>query len=460
MTDQANHREPFSQEAEQAVLGAMLIKPELIDVLSADLKESDFFFADNRSIFKAITNLNARSQPVDIVTVGEYVGTLYGGTSAFAYAAELHHNTPSAANAKAYAQVVTARSIDRKLAAACYTINEIAESDAGPEDKIALAQAEIASIYTGSAEPETVHVSKVLQAHLERLERREALDGALDGLSTGIASLDKKIGGLKGGGLYIIAGRPKMGKTTMAMNWADDQVTRQEKQALTFSLEMTQEQLIDKSLASLGGIPLSALKDGSALRDYPKQLVDTMAKIDRSGSTLYDRKCATINRIRSVARRHKTMHGLDIIYVDHIGLVDVEDSRANPVQRISEITRSLKLLAQELGVPVVALSQLSRALEQRPDKRPITSDLRDSGSIEQDADAIFFVYRDEVYNPRTEFRGVAEFICTDARDFPAFNQRVRYQGKYSLFSDLAADYEPPEPIPERSYSARSLLDEV
>jgi replicative DNA helicase len=460
MSDQANHREPFSQEAEQAVLGAMLIKPELIDILSADLKESDFFFADNRAIFKAITNLHARSQPVDIVTVGEYVGTLYGGASAFAYAAELHHNTPSAANAKAYAQVVTARSIDRKLAAACYTINEIAEGDAGPEDKIAMAQAEIASIYTGSAEPETIHISQALGSYVEELERRESLDGAIDGLSTGIPSLDKKIQGLKPGGLYIIAGRPKMGKTTLAMNWADDQAVVQEKQILVFSLEMTQKQLIDKSVASIGGIPLNLLKDGSALQTHPKEVVDTIAKLNASGLELYDRKGATINRIRSVSRRHKMKHGLHAIYVDHVGLVDVDDARASAVQRVSEITRALKLLAKELDVPVIALSQLNRELEKRPNKRPIPSDLRDSGTIEQDADMIIFVYRDEVYEPRTEYRGVAEIIIGIARDVEPCMQRVRFQGKYSLFSDLSADFEPPELPPERSYSARSLLDEV
>jgi replicative DNA helicase len=458
VNDQVYRREPYSQEAEQAVLGAMLLKPELIDILSADLKESDFFFADNREIFRAITNLNAKSQPVDVVTVGEYIGTLYGGASAIAYAIELNRNTPSAANAKAYAQVVIARSIDRALIAACYNINEIAESDSSTEDKIAMAQAEIASINTGSTEPETIHVSNALQAHLERLERREALDGAIDGLSTGIPSLDRRIKGLKPGGLYVIAGRPKMGKTTLAMNWADDQAVRQGKQVLIFSLEMTQEQLIDKSLASLGGMPLAELKAGLAIKEYPKELVDTMALLNQSGLEYYDRKGATINRIRSVSRRHKMKHGLDAIYVDHIGLVDVEDHRANAVQRVSEITRALKLLAQELNVPVVALSQLNRSLEQRPDKRPITSDLRDSGSIEQDADAIIFVYRDEVYNPNTEYRGVAEIICSDARDFERFTQKVRYQGKYSSFTDLSADYEPPAPQTARTYASSSLLD--
>ncbi|MEG0064725.1 MAG: replicative DNA helicase [Pseudomonas sp.] len=460
MSDQAYRKEPYSQEAEQAVLGAMLIKPELIDILSADLKETDFFFADNRAVFKAIMALRGHNRDIDFLTVGEYIGQLLDGSPAFAYTAELHKNTPSAANAKSYAQTVIARSIDRALVAACYTISEIVEGDGSAEDKIAQAQAEVSAINTGSDAAETVHISKALGAYLEELERREALGKSIDGLSTGIDALDAKIGGLKRCGLYIVAGRPKMGKTTLAMNWADHQAVKQKKQVLVFSQEMTQKQLIDKSLASLGGIPLNLLKDGSALKSHPKELVDTMAELNTSGMELYDRRGVTINRIRSVSRRHKMKHGLDAIYVDHIGLVDVDDARASTVQRISEITRALKLLAMELDVPVIALSQLNRELERRPDKRPITSDLRDSGSIEQDADAIFFVYRDEVYNKNTEFRGVAEFICSDARDFEAFNQKVRYQGKYSLFSDLSKDYEEPEPQPERSYSARSLLDEL
>jgi replicative DNA helicase len=458
MTADNYRKDPYSQEAEQAVLGAMLIKPELIDILAADLKESDFFFADNRAVFKAITRLHSSGKPVDFLTVGEDIGTLYGGAPAFAYTAELHHNTPSAANAKAYAQTVISRSIDRSLVAACYNISEIVEGEGSAEDKIARAHAEITSINTGSGEAETIHISNALAAHIKELERRESLDGSIDGLSTGIPALDNKIQGLKPGGLYVIAGRPKMGKTTLAMNWADDQAVKQKKQVLVFSLEMTQKQLIDKSLASLGSIPLSALKDGSALKSHAKELVETAAMLNASGLELYDRKGATISRIRSVARRHKMKHGLDVLYVDHIGLVDVDDARASPVQRISEITRALKLLAKELDVPVIMLSQLNRALEQRPNKRPIPSDLRESGTIEQDADMIIFVYRDEVYEPNTEYRGVAEIIIAVARDVEPCMQRVRYQGKYSLFSDMRADYEEPAPRAPRTYASSSLLD--
>lgn len=453
-----NNREPYSQEAEQAVLGAMLIKPELIDILSAELKESDFFFADNRAVFASIMDLKAKSLPIDFLTVGENIGTLHGGAPAFAYTAELHKNTPSAANAKSYAGTVLERAIDRALVAACYNINEIAGGDGNAEDKIAMAQAEINSITTGSGECETITAKEAIEKHVDELERREQLGGAIDGLTTGIASLDAKLMGLKPEALIVIAGRPKMGKTTLAMNIADHNAVNCDQQVLVFSLEMSNQQLMDKSLSSIGSIPLQALKDGSAMESHPNELLVASSKIAKSGLVLYDRKGATINRIRSVSRRHKLKHGLGLIVVDHIGLVDVEDSRANAVQRISEITRQLKLLAKELSVPVIALSQLNRALEMRPNKRPIPSDLRDSGSIEQDADLIMFVYRDEVYNENTEYRGVAEVIIGVARDIEPCTVRTRYQGKYSSFTDLSADYEEPAPRPQRTYASKSLLD--
>lgn len=451
-------RDPYSQEAEQGLLGAMLIKPELIDILSADIKESDFYFSDNRDVFKSIMGLKAESRSIDFLTVGERIGVLSGGDQAFAYTAELHHNTPSVANAKEYARIILARSIDRALITACYNINEIAETDSGVEDKIAQAQAEILAISSGSGDADTVTAKQAIEKHVDELERREQLGGAIDGLTTGIESLDAKLMGLKPEALIVIAGRPKMGKTTLAMNIADHNAVQCAKQVLVFSLEMSNQQLMDKSLSSIGAIPLQALKDGSAMSSHPNQLVAASSKIARSGLALYAKKGATINRIRSVSRRHKMHHGLDLILVDHIGLVDVDDPRANAVQRVSEITRQLKLLAKELGVPVIALSQLNRALEMRPNKRPIPSDLRDSGSIEQDADMILFVYRDEVYNENTEYRGVAEVIIGVARDIEPCTVKTRYQGKYSQFSDLMADYEEPAPRPARTYASKSLLD--
>lgn len=446
-------RDPYSQEAEQGVLGAMLIKPELIDILAADLKASDFFFAYNRDVFKAIQALRGRNVSVDFLTVADEIGMLDNGENSLAYVAELHRNTPSAANAKAYANIVLERSIDRALIAAAANVHDIATGDSSTEDKIAQAHAEIMGISTETAGAETITAGEALTKHIAELERREQLGGKIDGLLTGIDALDQKLLGLKGGQLVVIAGRPKMGKTTLAMNIADHNAVRDGKQVLVFSLEMSETQITDKSLASLGGIPYQALRDGTALKTHPDAINTAAGRIKASGLALYARKGVTINRLRAAARRHKLRYGLDMLLVDHIGLVDVDDSRANAVQRVSEITRQLKLLAQELDIPVIAMSQLNRALEQRPNKRPIPSDLRDSGSIEQDADLILFVYRDEVYDPCTPSKGVAELIIAVARDVEPCTVYARYQGKYSLFSDMAG-YEPPA----RTYASSSLLD--
>lgn len=451
-------REPYSQEAEQGVLGAMLIKPELIDILSAELTAEDFFFADNRRVFKAILALQSKGRGVDFLTVADYIGAMDSGDNALAYCAELHKNTPSVANAKAYAGIVLERSIDRALIAASETVYEIAHGDSSTQDKISQAHAALLSINSESSGAETITAREALEQHVDELERRLALGDQIDGLGTGIASLDATLRGLKPEGLYVIAGRPKMGKTTLAMNIADACAITQKKQVLVFSLEMSNAQLTDKSLASVGGIPLQSLKDGSVFDRYTLEVTAATNKIANSGLSIYARKSATINQIRATARRHKLKHGLDLLVVDHIGLVNVDDHRASPVQRITEITRQLKMMAKELGVPVIALSQLNRELEKRPDKRPIPSDLRDSGSIEQDADLIMFVYRDEVYNPNTEYRGVAEIIIGVARDIEPCTVRVRYQGKYSKFSDLADDYDEPPPAPSRPYSSTSLLD--
>lgn len=447
-------REPFSQEAEQGVLGAMLIRPELIDLLSADLKPSDFFYQYNRDVYQAIQTMRQNRIAIDVLTVAEQIGTLSNGDSPLDYLVNLHRNTPSAANANEYARIVLARSIDRALMDAAQAVHDIAYGDGSAEDKIAQAQAQITGINATSASPETISASEAVERHVLELERREQLGGKIDGLLTGIESLDAKLLGLKGGQMIVVAGRPKMGKTTFAMNIADNVAVTQGKKVLAVSLEMSNGQLVDKSLASLGRIPYQALRDGSAINTHAQALGAAATKIKASGLTLYDRRSATISQIRAAARRHKMRHGLDLLVVDHIGLVGVDDARANSVQRVSEVTRQLKMLAQELDVPVLAMSQLNRQLESRPDKRPIPSDLRDSGSIEQDADTIIFIYRDEVYFPDTASRGVAEIIIGVARDIEPCTVHVRYQGMYSLFSDLNG-YEPPLP---RERFNNGLLD--
>lgn len=788
-------REPYSQEAEQGLLGSMLIRPELVEILCADLVESDFYWEDHQNVFKAIRSVSARNRPVDVVTIGEYLVSMSNGDSAIAFAAELHRNTPSAANAKEYARIVKERSIDRQLMEKAKEVHELAfSSTMETSEKLAAAQAAMMKIESGSGGKDVLTAAELMRRQMDEIDRRALLDGKMDGLATGIAALDAKLLGLKPGQLLTIAGRPKMGKaqpltakvllahgrfklmgelqvgdllasvdgkpshvvsihpqgmrpiyavkladgrvieadaehlwqarnskwdsdrtlttlqlaeecgkvrnrkrltlvghsgefgqefdmgispwllgfligdgclrsssvrfsaaeeyilgrvsdesevsithvsgydyslstprgqnnpilsalqvlglagkraehkfipygvmfsskhirqqvlagllesdgwvekkgavmfasasrdlrdnvvelvqslggsarksvksgrgysrngievdcldsyvatirlsslgdfirsprlrknlrapkktdqspvvsvdflredfaqcikvshggelyitdgwtvthnTTLAMNIAAHNAL-EGKSVLVFSFEMMHTQLMDRMISSVGEIPLRLLQDGTVFNTHAPQMTSASSKIAQSGLHLSDRKGLNITQIRSHARRHKMNHGLDMIVVDHIGLVSGTSPGQNDVQRVTEITKGMKLLAMELGVPVIELSQLNRELERRPDKRPICSDLRDSGSIEQDSDIILFVYRDEIYNVHTDDWGKAELIIGAARDIPQCTVKVGYTGKYSKFYDLEKDVAPAQARKKPQPQSRGL----
>lgn len=449
-------REPYSLEAERGVLGAMLIKPELIDILSDNLIEGDFYYEDNRVVFRAIMAMHAHRRDIDALTVGDYIVRMPDESYAIAFTSELHASTPSAANAQEYARIVKERSIDRAMLAAAQEVNELAYSDSPAADKLSKAQAAVLGIDCQAATAEVVSAGDVMRDLVEVWERRYERKGEIDGLSTGLKALDKKIQGLKPEQLIVIAGRAKMGKTTFAMGIARHNAIRERKQVLVVSLEMSNQQLLDRMAAAEGSVPLDKVKDGSGLDSHAAELTAAAQKLISSTLKLSDRAGLTMSRIRSMARRHKRVHGLDLLIIDHLGLVDAEDRRMNALQRTSEATRMAKLLAKELKVPVILLCQLNRALEQRPNKRPIPSDLRDSGSIEQDADLVLFVYRDEVYHPDTEARGIAEIIVGLGRDVEAGTVLAGYQGQYNRFVDLAHDYELPPPKPNYANRSRGM----
>lgn len=437
-------RNPYSQEAEQCVLGAMLIAPEMIDMLADELTESDFYFRQNALVFRAIMQLKAEQTPIDVITVADKAVILPPDSSpALPYVADLHRNTPGVSNAAVYARIIRERSLDRHLIRVSSSIHDIAHGDMPAVDKVSAAQSEVMSVNATSASAEVVSAADVLRTHVDELERRHQLKGAMDGLSTGIKDLDTALQGLKPGQLVVVAGRAKMGKTTFAMGIARHNAIRKGKSVLVASLEMSKGELMDRVLAAEGEINLTSIKNGSAVGDNPDQLYSTAAKVMGSGLHIIDRPSLTISRIRSMARRHKMEHGLDLLLIDHIGLLDGEDARMNQLQKISEITRQSKILANELGIPVIILCQLNRALEQRPNKRPIPSDLRDSGTIEQDADIVLFVYRDEVYYPDTQDKGIGEIIIGLGRDVETGTIRAAYQGQYNRFVDLAPGYSAP-----------------
>ena len=442
-------RDPYSLEAEHGVLGAMMQRPELIDVLSADLRAEDFHFAENAEIYRAVLALQSANKPVDFLTAAEQVNRLPNGDSALAYCAEIVQNTPSVANAKAYAEIVRERALDRSLALCGDRITEIALGDQSADEKIAAAQSEVLSIDAKSATAEVVKAGDVLAEHVEELQRRHDRGDAIDGLSTGIADLDAKIQGLKPEQLIIVAGRPAMGKTTFAMNIATDAAIRQQKQVLVVSLEMSNGQLMDRLLSSEGRIPLQLIKNGKAPQDFGTELNAAARKIQQASLYLSDRPSMTISRTRAAARRHKRRYGLDLIVIDYLQLMDSDVRSGNRVEEVSYMSRHAKLMAKELKCPVILLSQLSRQCEQRPNKRPVPADLRESGAIEQDADIILFVYRDEVYNPDTEYKGIAEIIIGKGRDIETGTVRTAFMGQYSRFENLAPSWVEPEPKPAK-----------
>ncbi|MFJ3487753.1 replicative DNA helicase [Pseudomonas sp. NPDC090202] len=436
-------RDPYSVEAEHGLLGAMLQRPELIDTLSDDLSAESFYFPENAEVFRGIMAVRASGKSVDFLTVADHVNLMPDGSSAMAYCAEIVQNTPSVASAGTYARIVRERAIDRALYELGSQAMDIAQGEQDTQAKIAAIQAAALAIDSGTDADEVVKASDVLVDQLEVWQDRHdrhVSGQTLIGLSTGLTDLDEKTCGLQPGQLIIVAGRPAMGKTTLAMGFGNHAAIHKGKSVLVFSLEMPKGHLIDRSIASEGRIPLTAVKNGTACQTHEAQLAAASKAVHRSNLFFSDRAGANIARIRSMARRHKMRYGLDLLIIDYLQLMDGEGG--NRTEQVSSISRGAKLLALELGIPVVLLSQLSRQCEQRPNKRPVPSDLRESGAIEQDADVILFVYRDEVYNEHTEAKGVAEIIIGKGRDIETGTVRAAFLGQYNRFENLSAGWKP------------------
>lgn len=426
-------------DAEHGVLGAMLRQPQLIEVLSENLSPNAFAWDDNAELFRLILDLRAEDKPVDVITLSDRRPELSSGTRTLAYAVELHGNTPSVANAMHYAQIVRERAICRLMADAAERINEVAHQDGSVEDKISQAQAIVLGLDASGDDAECQMIGDILTEHVEVLQER--LDRfekgvAIDGLGSGIADLDKFTQGLKAGQMIVVAGRPAMGKTTLAMNIAADVALNQMKPVLVISLEMSKAQLMDRLLAAVGGIPLPKLKSGECSSDYSTELSSAAYRLGKAPIAVSDVSVMTMPRIRSVARRQKyRMNGMGLVVIDYLGLM--EGDGKGRVEDVTAMSRQVKLLARELGCPVMVLCQLNRGCESRPDKRPVLSDLRESGAIEQDADIVMFVYRDEVYHPNTQDSGIGEILIRKNRDGEIGTVFTVFQGDRSRFLPLA-----------------------
>ncbi|WKE66237.1 replicative DNA helicase [Gallaecimonas kandeliae] len=437
---------PHSLEAEQSVLGGLLLDNQAWDRVAEKVVEQDFYSRAHRLIFKGMTILAAANKPLDLITVSEQLerDNQLEEAGGFAYLGEIARNTPSAANIHAYAEIVRERAVVRELLG---TANEIAEACFDPQGRssaelLDMAESKVFNIAESrsSANEGPQNIKNVLEKTVDRIEKLfgQPHDG-VTGVSTGFNDLDKMTAGLQGSDLIIVAARPSMGKTTFAMNLAEYAAMTQDKPVLIYSLEMPSEQIMMRMLASLGRIDQTKIRTGQLDDDDWARLSSTMGLLMEKGQMYIDDASGlTPTEVRSRARRIAREHGgISLIMVDYLQLMTVPGMQDNRTLEIAEISRSLKALAKELQCPVIALSQLNRSLEQRADKRPVNSDLRESGSIEQDADLIMFIYRDEVYHPETADKGVAEIIIGKQRNGPIGRVRLTFQGHFSRFDNYA-----------------------
>lgn len=438
---------PHSIEAEQGVLGALILSPDAFEKAADLVAEGDFYQYNHRLIYRAIAAITASNQPVDVITVTDWLrnNDLLEEAGGIHYIGALAQETPSVNNTQVYAEIVRERSVLRQLISVS---NEIADSAFQPEGKssrdlLDIAESKVFSIADQTAKSGSgFHdINKVLSAAVNRINFLFESGSSITGQSTGFDELDEKTSGFQNSDLIIIAGRPSMGKTSFAMNIAEHAAMTGEHPVAVFSMEMPAEQLAMRLISSLGRVELQNLRTGKlSEQDWPR-ITSAITLLNQKRSVYIDDTPAlTPTDLRARCRRLKREHGLGMIVIDYLQLMRGSESKENRATEISEISRSLKALAKELDVPVVALSQLNRGLEQRPDKRPIMSDLRESGAIEQDADVIIFIYRDEVYNPdNPETQGTAEVLIRKQRNGPIGSVKLTFLGQFTRFENFSPE---------------------
>lgn len=434
---------PHSIDAEMSVLGGMMLDNgagfEVLDLL----KENDFYLHAHQLIFASMRDLLSSHKPCDFLTVTEalrYINKL-DEAGGIAYVGTLANDTPSAANTVAYAEIVRERSVLRQLISTGQGIADIGFRPEGRNASALLEEAEqkVFALRQGDAKGKVqYHQMPPLLDHISRsLEEAKGKEGGRKGLQTGFRDFDAKTNGLHPGDLVIVAGRPGMGKTSFAMNIAEHVAIESKMPVAVFSMEMAAEQLVFRVISSFGGIDQQNLRNARMDDNEWDRLASAMGLMREAPLFIDETGALSPLELRARARRIAARHGLSLIVVDYIQLMQVpgSDNRANEV---AEISRSLKALGKELSVPVIALSQLNRGVEQRDNKRPRMADLRESGGIEQDADVVVFVYRDDYYHPETSpDKGQAELIIAKQRSGPTGTVKVGFEGRYTKFRDLA-----------------------
>ena len=436
------------REAERAVLGGLMLETERFDTVIQVINENDFQGKDHQIIFQSMSELIEDNKPLDPITVSEQLDNKnslnkVGGKN---YLIELATSTPTAANLEAYAEIIRQRSISRKLMQANSEIGELINNPQGLDGESLLDEAErrifALNDEASKSDSSLSSMKDLIPRTIDRLHELSNKRDGLIGSSTGFKDLDKKLQGLQKGDLVVVAGRPSMGKTSFAMNIAENVLLDEESKGavLIFSLEMPGESLTTRMLSGMSKLDQQNVRSGMLKDQELRELLSEGEKLKNMPLWIDDSSILSPMELRAKARRLKRQEGeLSLIVVDYLQLMQLPLSVENRVNQISEISRSLKSLAKELDVPVIALSQLNRAVEQRPNKRPIMADLRDSGAIEQDADVILFIYRDEVYNEDSEEGNKAEIIIGKQRNGPIGKVNLTFLKEFTRFEDFAVD---------------------
>ena len=449
MSDININQNQQAREAERAVLGGLMLETHRFDTVIQVIKENDFDGKDHQIIFQSMSELVEENKPLDPLTVSEKLDNKnslnkVGGKD---YLVELATTTPSAANLEAYAEIIRQRSITRKLMKANSEISELISNPQGQDGASLLDKAE-SMIFalndeTNQNDQNLQSMRELIPSTMDRLHELSNKSGGLIGSSTGYKDLDNKLQGLQNGDLIVVAGRPSMGKTSLAMNVAENVLLDSESNGsvLIFSLEMPGESLTTRLLSGMTKLNQQNVRSGMLKDDELRILFQQSEKLKNLPLWIDDSSILSPMELRAKARRlaRTEKDGLSLIVVDYLQLMQLPLSSENRVNQISEISRSLKSLAKELNVPVIALSQLNRAVENRPNKRPIMADLRDSGAIEQDADVILFIYRDEVYNEDSEHGNKAEIIIGKQRNGPIGTVNLTFLKEFTRFENFSND---------------------
>lgn len=430
---------PHSIEAEQSVIGAMIMDREAVTVASEMLSVEDFYQKQYGILFEAMTELYSESKPIDLITLQNRLKEkdVPPEISSLEFVRDMITTVPTSANVKYYAEIVSEKAMLRRLikvneeiAAACYAGKDRVEDIMDDTEK------KIFQVLQRKSNDEFVPIKEVVLNALDKIEAASRAKGSVTGLATGFIDLDYKTSGMQPSDLILIAARPSMGKTAFVLNIAEYMAFRSNLTVAIFSLEMSKEQLVNRLFSLESRVDAQVLRNGNLSDNDWTSLIEAAGTIGRSNLIIDDTPGISVSELRSKCRKYKLEHNLGIIMIDYLQLMTGSKRAESRQQEISDISRNLKEIARELQVPVIALSQLSRAVEQRPDHRPMLSDLRESGAIEQDADVVMFLYRDDYYNHDTEKKDVAEVIIAKQRNGPIGTVELAWLPRYTKFANM------------------------